>query len=62
MLSSRNVQLLSEGLKPTLDDKDSTLIHLSVDAAEAFDYDHPENAKYSVEDLKEILADEILLI
>jgi hypothetical protein len=37
------------------------LIELSIDALDAFDYENAENAKYTVQDLRNILADEIFL-
>ena len=37
----------------------SLLIELEVDRDEAFDYENSSNAKYSVDDLKKILASEI---
>lgn len=45
-----------------LDSLDSNLVLLSVDAADAFDYENSENAKYSVTDLKHILSQEILQV
>lgn len=35
------------------------LIELPIDALDAFDYENAENAKFTVEDLRNILADEI---
>jgi len=35
------------------------MIHLAVDAEDAFDYENSEKAKYTVHDLKNILAREI---
>ena len=37
-------------------------IQLPVDAPDAFDYEKPENAKYTVKDIKQMLAQEILSI
>lgn len=37
------------------------LIELQIDALDAFDYENAENAKYTVADLRNILADEILI-
>jgi hypothetical protein len=37
------------------------LIELPIDALDAFDYENAENAKYTVQDLRNILADEILI-
>ena len=36
------------------------LIELPIDSLDAFDYENAENAKYTVIDLRNILADEIL--
>jgi hypothetical protein len=36
------------------------LIELPIDSLDAFDYENAENAKYTVNDLRNILADEIL--
>ncbi len=35
------------------------MVHLAVDAEDAFDYENSEKAKYTVQDLKGILAKEI---
>ena len=35
-------------------------IQLPVDAADAFDYEKPENAKYNVHEIKRMLANAIL--
>ena len=35
------------------------LIELPIDALDAFDYENAENAKFTVEDLRGILSDEI---
>ena len=35
-------------------------IQLQVDAAEAFDYEKPENAKYTVDEIKRMLTKAIL--
>ena len=37
----------------------SPLIELPIDALDAFDYENAENAKYTVENLREILSEEI---
>lgn len=39
--------------------ENGNMIHLSVDADDAFDYENSEKAKYTVQDLKNILAREI---
>ena len=35
------------------------IIELPIDSMDAFDYENAENAKYSVDDLRKILIDEI---
>lgn len=37
------------------------LIELTIDALDAFDYENAENARYTVQNLRDILADEILI-
>lgn len=43
-----------------MDPIQAMMVHLSVDADDAFDYENAENAKFTVKDLKHILAMEIL--
>ena len=38
------------------------MLQLKVDDVEAFDYEQPENAKYNVHDIKQMLIDEILKV
>lgn len=38
------------------------MIELAIDSSDAFDYENPDNAKYSVNDLKFILHKEVLEI
>lgn len=49
-------------LKSLFDLQDKSLIKISlcVDSDDAFDYDNASNAKYSKQDLKQILYEEIL--
>ena len=38
------------------------MIELAIDSSDAFDYENPDNAKYSVNDLKFILHKELVEI
>lgn len=38
------------------------MIELAIDSSDAFDYENPDNAKYSVNDLKFILHREVVEI
>ena len=38
------------------------MIELPIDSSDAFDYENPDNAKYSVNDLKYILHKEVVEI
>ena len=38
------------------------MVELAIDSSDAFDYENPDNAKYSVNDLKYILHQELIEI
>ena len=52
--------LQKKDLRSSGNDPRAPLIELPIDAIDAFDYENAENAKYTVSDLRGILAVEIL--
>ena len=62
---SHNKASTFEGVSSCVRGRDSgpgPMVELAIDSSDAFDYENPDNAKYSVNDLKFILHKEVLEI